>query len=53
VARIIQTDEMKSRMTVEAIDAAGGPPEEFLTAIRRDVEKWTKVVKAAGITLAN
>jgi tripartite-type tricarboxylate transporter receptor subunit TctC len=53
VARILQTDEMKSRMTLEAIEAAGGPPEEFLNVIRRDVEKWTKVVKAAGITLGN
>ena len=53
VARIIQTDEMKSRMTLEAIEAAGGPPEEFLSVIRRDVEKWTRVVKTAGITLSN
>ena len=53
VARIIQTDEMKSRMAVEAVEAAGGPPEEFLNVIRRDVEKWTRVVKAAGITLSN
>jgi len=53
VARILQTDEMKSRMTLEAVDPAGGPPEEFLGVIRRDVEKWTRVVKAAGITLSN
>ncbi len=53
VARILQTDEMKSRMTLEAIEAGGGPPEEFLNVIRRDVEKWTKVVKAARITLGS
>jgi tripartite-type tricarboxylate transporter receptor subunit TctC len=53
VARILQTDEMRSRMTLEAIESAGGPPEEFLNVIRRDVEKWTKVVKAARITLGS
>jgi len=53
VARILQTDDMKARMTAEAIDPAGGPPEEFLNAIRSDVAKWGKVVKAAGITLGN
>ena len=53
VARMIQGDDMKGRMTLEAIEPAGGPPEEFLGVIRRDVEKWTKVVKAAGITLSN
>ncbi len=51
VARILQTDEMKTRMAGEAIEPAGGPPEEFLTAIRNDVAKWAKVVKAANITL--
>ena len=53
VARILQTDEMKTRMTLEAIEPAGGPPEEFLEAIRHDVAKWGKVVKAAKITLGN
>src|SRR5262245_5917749 len=53
VARILQADEMKSRMALEAIEGAGGPPEEFLNVIRRDVEKWTKVVKAARITLGS
>jgi tripartite-type tricarboxylate transporter receptor subunit TctC len=53
VARILQTEEMKARLTVEAIEPAGGPPEEFLNTIRSDVEKWGKVVKAAGITLGN
>ena len=53
VARMVQTEEMKNRMAVEAIEPAGGPPEEFLGVIRRDVEKWTRVVKAAGITLGN
>ena len=53
VARILQTDDMKSRMAVEAIEPAGGPPEQFLNVIRRDIEKWTKVVQAAKITLGN
>ena len=53
VARILQTEEMKSRMAVEAIEPAGGPPDEFLNTIRSDVAKWAKVVKAANITLGN
>jgi tripartite-type tricarboxylate transporter receptor subunit TctC len=51
VARILKTDDMKTRMSAEAIEPAGGPPEEFLNAIRSDVAKWAKVVKAANITL--
>ncbi len=29
--------------------AAGGPPERFRDVLQRDVAKWTKVVKTAGI----
>jgi len=32
---------------------AGGPPEQFMTVIRRDVEKWKRVVKEAKITAGN
>jgi len=53
VKRILQTEDMKTRMAAEAIEPAGGPPEEFLAAIRDDVAKWGKVVKAANIKLGN
>ncbi len=49
VARILRTDEMKNRTRAEGLESAGGPPQEFADLIRRDVEKWRKVVKAAKI----
>lgn len=42
VAKVLQTDEMKSRMAGEGLEAAGGPPEQFLNTIMRDVEKWRR-----------
>lgn len=53
VAKVLQTNEMRSRLVGEGMELAGGPPEQFLNAIRRDVEKWTRVVKEAKITLEN
>ncbi len=53
VARVLRTDEMNSRMTGEGLEPAGGPPEQFLTLIRRDVEKWTRVVKEVKITVGS
>ena len=53
VAKVLQTDEMKKRMAAETLDAAGETPEQFLNVIRRDVEKWKKLVKAVKITAAN
>jgi len=49
VAKVLRTDQMKNRARAEGLESAGGPPEEFGDLIRRDVEKWRKVVKAAKI----
>ena len=40
---------MKERMTAEGLEVVGGTPEEFASYIRSETEKWTQVIKAAGI----
>jgi tripartite-type tricarboxylate transporter receptor subunit TctC len=49
VARVLRTDEMKTRTKSEGLEPAGGPPAEFGETIRRDVEKWRKVIREARI----
>ena len=51
-ANMLQTEEMKSRLAGEGVEPAGGPPEQFLKIIRRDVEKSKRVVKEMKITVA-
>ena len=51
-ANVLQTEEMKSRLAGEGVEPAGGPPEQFLKIIRRDVEKSKRVVKEMKITVA-
>ena len=51
VEKVLLTNEMKSRMARSGVEAAGGSPAQFLNAIRRDVEKWKRVVKEAKITV--
>ena len=53
VAKALKTKDMQDRLAGDGIEPAGGPPEQFLNAIRRDVEKWKKVVKDAKITLSS
>ena len=53
VAKALQTEEMKKRLAADGVEPAGGPPEQFLNAIARDVEKWKKVVKAANIKVSS
>ncbi len=49
IAKVLRSEEMKGRSRAEGLETAGGPPEEFAEIIRRDVEKWRKVVKEAKI----
>jgi tripartite-type tricarboxylate transporter receptor subunit TctC len=48
-ANALLTDEAKSRMRAEGLEPGGGPPEQFQQIIKRDVEKWRKVIKEAKI----
>jgi len=51
VERSLQTKEMQERLATEGVDPLGGPPERFRSAIKRDVEKWNRVVKQAKISV--
>jgi tripartite-type tricarboxylate transporter receptor subunit TctC len=51
VARYLRTEEMSRQLAAEGLEPAGGPPEEFLDRVRRDVEKWKKVVREANIAV--
>jgi tripartite-type tricarboxylate transporter receptor subunit TctC len=51
VNRIIQTQEIKERFASGGLEPAPGTPDEFTAILKRDVERWAKVVKQAGIKL--
>jgi tripartite-type tricarboxylate transporter receptor subunit TctC len=42
--------EVKSRLEAQGVDVVNRPPKEFAAVIRRELEQWAGVVKAAGIT---
>jgi tripartite-type tricarboxylate transporter receptor subunit TctC len=49
VARIVKTPDTRERFAALGADAEGTTPAEFRQYLRRDVEKWARVVKAAGL----
>jgi tripartite-type tricarboxylate transporter receptor subunit TctC len=51
IAQALQSKELQERMAGEGLEPGGGSPEQFRAVIRRDVEKWKKVVKQAKITV--
>lgn len=46
---ILQTPELKTRLTNDGSEVVGGTPEAFGQRIRTDLAKWAKVIKDAGI----
>ncbi|MES2184225.1 MAG: tripartite tricarboxylate transporter substrate binding protein [Pseudomonadota bacterium] len=49
VAKAIQSPEVQAAMANEGADPVGNKPEEFAAFIKTEIDKWTKVVKTAGI----
>jgi tripartite-type tricarboxylate transporter receptor subunit TctC len=51
LARITQRPDIRERFANGGMEAVSGPPEEFAAILKRDVDRWAKVVKQAGIKL--
>ena len=49
VSRIVKSPAMHERMNALGVEPAGTTPAEFKTLFSREIEKWARVVKAAGI----
>ena len=47
--KIIERDEVKKLFLRSGMEAEGNTPQEFAATIREEVDKWKKLVKAAGI----
>jgi tripartite-type tricarboxylate transporter receptor subunit TctC len=41
--------DMKKNLEAQGMVPSGGPPAKFAERIRKDYDRWTKVVKEAGI----
>ena len=45
----LRMDDVRAKLQGAGIEIQGGTPEQFGNVIRSEVEKWGRVVKAAGI----
>jgi tripartite-type tricarboxylate transporter receptor subunit TctC len=50
VSRLIRTPEMRERFSSLGVEAEGTAPAAFKSYFRNDMQKWQKVVKAAGVS---
>jgi tripartite-type tricarboxylate transporter receptor subunit TctC len=51
IVRALRTTDLAERLKAQGLDPVGSTPQEFLSYMQRDIAKWTKVVKAAGVKL--
>jgi tripartite-type tricarboxylate transporter receptor subunit TctC len=49
INKILRTDDIKKRFAPDAVEPAGGTPEDLARYLREDYERWGKVIRAAGI----
>jgi tripartite-type tricarboxylate transporter receptor subunit TctC len=49
LVRIFNLPDVKGKLLAQGGELATGSPEEFAEFVRRDVERWTKVIRDANI----
>lgn len=51
INRILQLPDVRERLGALGAEIIGGTPKEFADHIRREIPKWAKVIKDAGVRL--
>jgi len=49
IARTLRLPDVKERLAADGAEPVGSSPDEFAALIKSEIEKWTRVAKAAGI----
>jgi len=49
LAKIARLPDLRERMEAQGSEVVGNTPEEFVAFIRKESERWGKVIRAAGI----
>lgn len=48
IVKVLGQPELRRQFAAQGIDIVGGTPEEFAAYIRREIEKWARVIKESG-----
>ncbi len=51
VSRVLKLPEIRDRLLRDGIEPVGGTPEDFQAHIRREMEKWGRVVREAKVAV--
>jgi len=51
IAKAMAIPAVRERLLSDGLEPAGGPPQQFLDVVRRDVPKWIRVVQQANVKI--
>ena len=51
IAQVLKTPDVRDKLVELGFDPIGGSPAEFAALIAAEMDKWGKVIKAAGVKL--
>ena len=49
IVTVIRLPEVRTRFAELGVDSIGGTPEQLAAVMRADLDKWTRVIRAANI----
>lgn len=49
IAKALQENDLKTRIGQEGAEPLGSTPEEYAAYLRSELDRWTKVIKSAGV----
>ena len=49
IVNVLRSPEIRTRFAEQGAEPVGNTPEQFLEFLKADLEKWAKVIKAAGV----
>jgi len=53
LVRMLNLPEVRARISQEGADPVGSTPDAFAERVKHEIAKWSKVIKAAGISTLN
>ena len=51
IGAILARDDMRQKLAEQGAETVGGPPEAFDAHVKSEREKWSRLIRAAGITV--
>ncbi len=51
IVKVINSPDMKEKLIAQGADPVANTPEQATAHVEREIAKWTKVIKGAGITV--